>query len=42
MSTKTIRISERLYNKLSKMGTLADSFDSVIEKLVEQRQSAGN
>jgi len=32
---KTIRISDELYNKLAKKGNLTDSFNSVIEGLLQ-------
>jgi predicted CopG family antitoxin len=35
---KTIRISEETYQELANKGTLEDSFDSVIRKLLLQKQ----
>lgn len=35
MKRKTIQISEDTYQKLSKLGTLSDNFDSVILRLIE-------
>ena len=32
---KTIRISEETYNELTRLGTLADSYDIVIKHLLE-------
>jgi predicted CopG family antitoxin len=34
LATKTIRISEEIYEYLSKQGTVTDSFDSVLKKLI--------
>ncbi len=35
---KTIKISEQTYHKLSQLGTLNDSFDSVIKDLINDKQ----
>ena len=35
---KTIKISEKTYNKLSQLGNLKDSFDSVIMDLIYDKQ----
>ena len=35
---KTIKISEKTYNKLSQLGNLNDSFDSVIKNLIQGKQ----
>ena len=35
---KTIKISEQTYHKLSQLGTLSDSFDSVIKNLIHGKQ----
>jgi predicted CopG family antitoxin len=35
---KTIRISEETYQELANKGTLEDSFDSVIRKLLEKQE----
>lgn len=32
--TKSIKVSEETYRKLARLGTLEDSFDSVISKLL--------
>jgi predicted CopG family antitoxin len=34
MSTKTIRISAKTYKTLTRLGTLGDTFDTVIKKLL--------
>jgi predicted CopG family antitoxin len=45
--TKNIRVASETYHKLAKLGTLEDSFDSVIEGLLrinyeqERRQQQG-
>jgi predicted CopG family antitoxin len=33
-----IRISDKVYKKLSERGTLEDTFDTVIEKLLKQEE----
>ena len=33
--TKSIRVTKETYEELSKLGTLNDSFDSVIRKLLD-------
>jgi len=35
---KTIRISEETYQELANKGTLEDSFDSVIRKLLQKQE----
>lgn len=37
-STKQIRISNETYEYLANQGTLHDSFDSVIRKLIQRQQ----
>jgi predicted CopG family antitoxin len=36
---KTIRISEETYQELANKGTLEDSFDSVIRKLISEQKT---
>lgn len=36
-SYKTIKVSEQTYHNLARMGTLEDSFDSVIDRLLKPR-----
>ena len=36
---KTIKVSEETYSSLSKLGTLEDSFDAVIRKLLSAKIS---
>jgi predicted CopG family antitoxin len=38
-SGKTIRVSEQTYRELAKQGNLEDSFDSVIQKLINSQKS---
>lgn len=40
-STKTIRVSFGTHENLEKLGTLADSFDSVIQGLLTYRKNGG-
>jgi predicted CopG family antitoxin len=42
MSSKTrmISVSERTYKSLSQMGTLEDTFDSVISRMIERERIA--
>lgn len=40
-AAKSIKISEETYRKLARLGTLEDSFDSVISKLLESHQGRG-
>jgi hypothetical protein len=35
-----ISISERTYHNLAQMGTLEDTFDSVIDKMIQRERSA--
>lgn len=35
---KSIRVSVRTYNELAKLGTLSDSFDSVISNILKQTE----
>jgi hypothetical protein len=44
MSSKSrlISVSEKTYHTLAEMGTLEDSFNSVIEKMIEERQKAAS
>jgi predicted CopG family antitoxin len=37
-NTKTIRISNDTYTALQKLGTLSDSFDSVIKRLIGSQE----
>jgi hypothetical protein len=37
-SRKMISITEKTYKDLAKMGTLEDSFDSVIQKMIRERK----
>lgn len=39
--SKTIRISEKNYERLSKFGDFHDTFDSVIEKLLTDQRGEG-
>jgi predicted CopG family antitoxin len=40
MSTsKTIRISEETYRELASQGTLSETFDTVIKKLLQGKES---
>jgi predicted CopG family antitoxin len=38
MLTKTIRVSEETYQTLSQKGSVADTFDDVIKKLLKPGQ----
>lgn len=38
LATKTIRVSEEIYEYLSKQGTVTDSFDSVLRKLIQHQE----
>jgi predicted CopG family antitoxin len=38
--TVTIRIRQETYDILSKQGTVADSFDDVIKRLLKKEESA--
>jgi predicted CopG family antitoxin len=40
-NTKSIRISAATYRDLEKLGTLSDSFDSVIRELLRSREKRG-
>lgn len=40
-AVKSIKVSEETYRKLARLGTLEDSFDSVISKLLEAYQGLG-
>jgi hypothetical protein len=44
MSSKSrlIAVSEKTYHDLAKMGTLEDSFNGVIEKMIEEKQKAAS
>jgi predicted CopG family antitoxin len=39
MSRKTIKISQETYEILSKKGTVADSFEDVIKRLLEKGET---
>lgn len=39
MSTKLIRVSEQTYDKIAQLGTLKDSFDSVLSRLASSQLS---
>jgi predicted CopG family antitoxin len=41
MQTKTIRISNETYSDLAKHGTLSDTFDIVIQRLLKSATSKG-
>jgi predicted CopG family antitoxin len=41
MQYKTIKVSSRHYDELSKLGEVKDSFDKVIGKLLETRTNGG-
>jgi predicted CopG family antitoxin len=36
VETKSIRVSKKTYDRLSKLGDLSDSFDTVLTKLMDQ------
>jgi len=38
-SGKTIRVSEATYNELASQGTLSETFDSVIRKLLQEKET---
>lgn len=40
--SKTIKVSSQTYARLAKQGTLVDSFDKVIQRLLEQEQEQGS
>jgi predicted CopG family antitoxin len=40
-NTKSIRISAATYRELEKMGTLSESFDSVIRELLRSKEKRG-
>jgi uncharacterized protein YccT (UPF0319 family) len=42
LETRTIRISEKTYRDLAKRGTLADTFDTVIQRLLTSIPSVEN
>jgi predicted CopG family antitoxin len=39
-SRKMISLTQKTYKKLAKMGTLEDSFDSVIQRMIEREKNA--
>lgn len=39
MLSKTIRISEETYQELARRGTLKDSYDTVIQNLLKEKES---
>jgi predicted CopG family antitoxin len=41
LPTKNIRISTEVYRDLSKLGTLEDTFDSVIRNLLANQENSG-
>ena len=41
-NTKTIRVSFDTYKNLERLGTLADSFDTVIQKLLTSHNHKGS
>ncbi len=41
-SIKSIKVSEETYRKLARLGTLEDSFDSVISRLIANAQRNGD
>jgi predicted CopG family antitoxin len=40
-AVKSIKVSEETYRKLARLGTLEDSFDSVISKLIANSEGSG-
>jgi predicted CopG family antitoxin len=38
LKTKMISVSERTYKNLAQMGTLEDTFDSVISRMIEKEK----
>jgi hypothetical protein len=38
--SKMIAISERTYHNLAQMGTLEDTFDSVIDRMIQKQKAA--
>jgi len=36
VETKSIRVSKKTYDRLSKLGDLSDSFDTVLQKLMNE------
>jgi len=40
-AAKSIKVSEETYHKLARLGTLEDSFDTVISKLIATVERSG-